>query len=61
MMDPPASVCAYLFVRPGTQYFSVGRLTEEQLDDYALRRGMPKEEAELWLGSFLAYDPIISE
>jgi 5-methyltetrahydrofolate--homocysteine methyltransferase len=57
MMDPPSSVCAYLFARPGIQYFSVGRITEEQLDDYAGRRQMNKKEAERWLGSFLAYDP----
>jgi 5-methyltetrahydrofolate--homocysteine methyltransferase len=57
MMDPPSSVCAYLFARPGIQYFSVGRITEEQLDDYAGRRQMKKKEAERWLGSFLAYDP----
>ncbi len=57
MMDPSASVCAYLFARPGAQYFSVGRISEEQLSDYAQRRGMDKTEAERWLGAFLAYEP----
>ncbi|MCK5735193.1 MAG: methionine synthase, partial [Spirochaetaceae bacterium] len=57
MMDPSSSVCAYLFARPNAQYFSVGRITEEQLDDYARRRGMEKGEAERWLGAFLAYEP----
>ena len=55
MMDPPASVCAYIFARPGIRYFSVGRITEDQLEDYASRRGMDKAEAERWLASFLAY------
>ncbi|OQX29042.1 MAG: methionine synthase [Spirochaeta sp. LUC14_002_19_P3] len=57
MMVPPASVCAYIFARPGIEYFSVGRLTEDQLIDYAARRGMSKQEAERWLGAFLAYEP----
>jgi 5-methyltetrahydrofolate--homocysteine methyltransferase len=57
MMDPSSSVCAYMFARPGARYFSVGRITEEQLIDYAGRRNMSLEEAERWLGSFLAYDP----
>ncbi|MCK5250725.1 MAG: methionine synthase, partial [Spirochaetaceae bacterium] len=58
MMDPSSSVCAYLFARPGLKYFSVGRITEEQLTDYADRRGMEKSEAERWLGAFLAYEPV---
>ena len=58
MMDPPASVCAYIFARPGIRYFSVGRITEEQLEDYASRRSMEKAEAEKWLNSFLAYEPL---
>ncbi len=56
MMTPPPSVCAYLFGRPGIEYFSVGRLTEEQVSDYAVRRNMTQSEAETWLGSFLAYE-----
>jgi 5-methyltetrahydrofolate--homocysteine methyltransferase len=57
MMDPPSSVCAYVFAHPEAAYFSVGRLPEEQLDDYAERRGMSKSEAERWLGAFLSYEP----
>ncbi|RKX71692.1 MAG: methionine synthase, partial [Spirochaetes bacterium] len=58
MMDPASSVCAYIFARPGAEYFSVGRITEVQLIDYADRRGMDKKEAERWLGTFLAYEPV---
>lgn len=54
MMDPPASVCAYIFGRPNIDYFSVGRITEEQLRDYANRRNMSRDEAARWLGAFLA-------
>ena len=57
MMVPPSSVCAYIFARPGAEYFSVGRLTEEQILDYAKRRGISKKEAERWLGAFLTYTP----
>lgn len=57
MMTPASSVCAYIFGRPGIGYFSVGRITEEQLIDYADRRNMTKDEAESWLGTFLAYEP----
>jgi len=56
MMDPPSSVCGYIFARPESVYFSVGRLTEEQIKDYAERRGMSVKEAEKWLGAFLAYN-----
>jgi len=57
MMNPASSVCAYVFPRPGIQYFSVGRIVKEQLLDYAQRRGMEEKEAERWLGPFLAYEP----
>lgn len=56
MMDPPASVCAYIFGRPGVEYFSVGRISREQLVDYAARRGMEQKEAEYWLAPFLSYE-----
>ena len=56
MMHPAASVCAYVFCRPGISYFSVGRLTLEQVEDYAQRRGMTRSEAEGWLAQFLSYD-----
>ncbi|MDX9723686.1 MAG: methionine synthase [Myxococcota bacterium] len=39
MMQPAASVCGLLFSHPSARYFSVGRLDDEQLEDYAKRRG----------------------
>ena len=39
MMIPAASVCGFLIVHPAAQYFAVGRIGEDQLADYAERRG----------------------
>lgn len=41
MMQPHASVCGLMFAHPQSRYFSVGKISEEQLSDYAGRRGMP--------------------
>ena len=40
-----------------SQYFAVGKITQEQVDDYAKRKGMPKSEAENWLRTMLSYEP----
>ena len=50
MMQPHASVSGLMFGHPASRYFSVGRISEEQLKDYALRRGMPVEEMRRFLG-----------
>ncbi|MFW6365461.1 MAG: methionine synthase [Spirochaetota bacterium] len=49
MMMPAASVCAYVIAHPESFYFSVGRIGEDQLDDYAARKGVAREELEHWL------------
>ena len=41
MMHPHASVCGFMFAHPASHYFSVGRIDEEQLADYAKRRNLP--------------------
>ena len=41
MMHPHASVCGFMFAHPASHYFSVGRIDEEQLADYAKRRNFP--------------------
>ncbi|MBP1472877.1 methionine synthase [Frateuria sp. MAH-13] len=56
-MYPAAAVSGWYFSHPGSQYFVVGRLTREQVDDYAKRKGWSREEAERWLASNLDYDP----
>lgn len=40
MMQPTASVCGLMFAHPAAHYFSVGKIDEEQLQDYAHRRNM---------------------
>lgn len=55
-MDPAASVSAVFFAHPKAVYFSVGKICEDQVKDYAERKGMPVEEVEKWLSPILSYD-----
>lgn len=55
-MLPAASVSALVFAHEKSQYFSVGKLNKDQVQDYAQRKGMEVEEVEKWLASCLAYD-----
>ena len=52
-MHPHASTCGLMFAHPSSRYFAVGRIDEEQLVDYALRRGLPLEEMRRYLQSNL--------
>ena len=56
-MTPPASVSGLYFAHPQARYFMVGRIGEDQVTDYARRKGVPKAEVERWLAPNLAYDP----
>jgi 5-methyltetrahydrofolate--homocysteine methyltransferase len=56
-MYPAAAVSGLYFAHPGSQYFVVGRLSREQVADYARRKGVPLHQAERWLASNLDYDP----
>jgi 5-methyltetrahydrofolate--homocysteine methyltransferase len=56
-MYPAASVSGWYFAHPRSQYFVVGRLGKEQVEDYARRKGWSVAEAERWLASNLDYDP----
>ena len=56
-MWPGASVSGWYFSHPQSQYFVVGRLGKDQVEDYAERKGWTLREAERWLSSNLAYDP----
>ena len=56
-MTPAASVCGMYFSHLQSQYFVVGRISKEQVADYAHRRGLPLHEAERWLAPVLDYDP----
>ena len=56
-MTPAASVSGWYFSHPGSQYFVVGRVSKEQAEDYARRKGVSLLQAERWLASNLDYDP----
>ncbi len=49
MMHPASSVCGMYFVHPQATYFSVGKIAEDQLADYARRCGKPQEEVTRFL------------
>ncbi len=53
-MWPAASVSGYYFGNPEAKYFGLGKITEDQLKDYAKRRGISTEEAQKWLNPNLA-------
>ncbi len=53
-MWPAASVSGYYFANPEAKYFGLGKITEDQLDDYAKRRKISKEDAAKWLNPNLA-------
>lgn len=53
-MWPAASVSGYYFSHPESKYFGLGRITEEQVADYAQRRGISRASALQWLAPNLA-------
>ncbi|TIC87691.1 methionine synthase [Nocardioides sp. GY 10113] len=56
-MWPGASVSGLYYSHPDAQYFVVGRLGRDQVEDYAERKGWTVAEAEKWLSPNLGYDP----
>jgi 5-methyltetrahydrofolate--homocysteine methyltransferase len=55
-MQPGASVSGFYFWRPESQYFGLGRIGQDQVADYAARKGWPLELAERWLSPNLGYE-----
>ena len=55
-MHPAASVSGFYFAHPEARYFSVGKIGRDQVDDYARRKGVSRDEAERWLRPNLAYE-----
>src|SRR5205085_3025601 len=55
-MMPAASVSGLYFAHPAAHYFSVGRIGEDQILNYARRKGQSVDEVERWLASNLAYE-----
>jgi 5-methyltetrahydrofolate--homocysteine methyltransferase len=56
-MYPAAAVSGFYFSHPDSQYFAVGKVGRDQIEDYARRKGTPVAEAERWLAPYLAYEP----
>lgn len=52
-MHPHASVCGLMFAHPASEYFSVGKIGTDQLQDYARRRGKSIEEMRKFLAANL--------
>ena len=52
-MKPHASVSGLMFAHPQARYFSIGKIGEDQLRDYASRRGLPLELCRKFLASNL--------
>ncbi len=53
-MWPAAAVSGYYFANPEAKYFGLGKITNDQLEDYADRKGITKAIARKWLHPNLA-------
>ena len=54
-MWPGAAVSGLYFAHPESQYFGVGKIGRDQVEDYAARKGMSLEVCEKWLSPILSY------
>ncbi len=54
-MVPTAAVSGLYFANKEAQYFGVGKITKEQVEDYAKRKNMDFTTIERWLGPALGY------
>jgi 5-methyltetrahydrofolate--homocysteine methyltransferase len=55
-MYPAAAVSGFYFGHPQSKYFPVGKLSKDQVEDYARRKGMTIDEVERWLMPYLEYE-----
>ena len=55
-MLPASSVSGYYFWRPEAQYFGVGKIERDQVEDYARRKAMDVASVERWLAPNLNYE-----
>ena len=53
-MYPTAAVSGYYFANAKAKYFGIGKICEDQLKDYAERKGVDEEFARKWLSPILA-------
>ncbi|MFM2156402.1 MAG: hypothetical protein RL516_1151, partial [Bacteroidota bacterium] len=52
-MLPTASVCGLYIGNENAQYFGLGKINKEQVEDYAMRKGMDTEVVAKWLAPVL--------
>ena len=55
-MLPTAAVSGFYFAHPESRYFGLGKITEDQVKDYAARKNWDLPMAERWLAPALSYD-----
>jgi 5-methyltetrahydrofolate--homocysteine methyltransferase len=60
-MFPTAAVSGFYYSHPESRYFSVGKISRDQLESFAERKGMSVTEAERWLAPNLGYDPAAAD
>jgi 5-methyltetrahydrofolate--homocysteine methyltransferase len=60
-MTPPSSVSGLYFAHAEAEYFGVGKIDRDQVEDYARRKGWDLATAERWLAPILAYDPLLKQ
>jgi 5-methyltetrahydrofolate--homocysteine methyltransferase len=56
-MYPTAAVSGFYFSHPDSRYFSVGKVSRDQVESFAARKGFEIADAEKWLSPNLGYDP----
>lgn len=57
-MVPTAAVSGLYFSHPASQYFGIGKIQRDQVEEYAQRKGMSIDEVERWLSPALGYEPV---
>ena len=55
-MLPTAAVSGFYFSHPESDYFGIGKIGRDQIEDYARRKGMTVRETERWLAPVLGYE-----
>jgi 5-methyltetrahydrofolate--homocysteine methyltransferase len=55
-MVPTAAVSGFYFAHPESDYFAVGKIGKDQVEDYAKRKSWSLSETEKWLAPILSYE-----